>query len=641
MSLKTSEKAEARARALALDTELEMVALTFPKQKAEVTRERLDRVFREALEFKRDQIAHQQSKPPFDVEENRLINAAMEQVYGLFSRTGSLHVSETQWERTLGDPTITESEKSLFLRLAREYRFETPDVALPPLPDGQRQRYPVDPRFVLLALKNAGLKDTRENRTIVASVMASAYRQAFRQANEDLLGGLGEVLPEDMIGDLVPSPAPEPTAHPPAPAAGLEINTAQPPRDVSTKRTYREYQTFDPDLIDLKMSEVAKVAIETLSSSGDWQASAQRNAKVIADIFIEENGDLLMSEVETKHVRAVRARLDVMPTVWGKCREDRAGGMKAIFARGEALKSKRDAAQSDAERDALPKVGFEATTINRHMLTLKQLFDFVRDLEDGEGVNTHVKPRASFAKVTLKDRRKRNTRKPVPAAHELHKLLSSPLHLGCASPEDRFRPGDVVIHDGGYWMPLILAIYGSRSNEFCTLPLTHVYDKEPIPFFRIREGNTQKVKTAATNRDLPVSPLLIGLGFFDYVEALRKKGETRLFPELNLTGEPARKVFMDDVFKPLMLHAFPNGTSAKMCDKDIDTQSIRKFLTTYLRKAEPKIDKGIRQAFFGHQRETTLEGIYEDDPSVEELLPCVLRSQELIKHLQAFPLRLR
>jgi hypothetical protein len=102
-----------------------------------------------------------------------------------------------------------------------------------------------------------------------------------------------------------------------------------------------------------------------------------------------------------------------------------------------------------------------------------------------------------------------------------------------------------------------------------------------------------------------------------------------------------RKAFSDRIFVPLLDYHFPEGTSAQMGDKDIDTQSIRKIVATQLRKGEPKIDLGVRQYFFGHAKITTIEETYEDDPSFEELIVCVLKTQKLIDHINPFPLRLR
>ncbi len=119
------------------------------------------------------------------------------------------------------------------------------------------------------------------------------------------------------------------------------------------------------------------------------------------------------------------------------------------------------------------------------------------------------------------------------------------------------------------------------------------------------------------------------------------RGEYWLFPEFNTTKAPARKRFREEIFVPLRRAHFPNGTSSILDGKDIDTQSLRKFAMTYLRKGKPNIQLGIRQAFFGHERPTTMEGTYEDDPTVDELLPCVERMQTLIDHLKPFPLQLR
>lgn len=394
-------------------------------------------------------------------------------------------------------------------------------------------------------------------------------------------------------------------------------------------------------LIDLSVSELCDLAIPEKTGSLAWGDSAQRNARLIANIFIAINGDLFMSQIEQRHLLAVRAHLDIMPAVWGKSAADKKGGFPAVFERGKTLAAIWKADPVAATMNNTPKAGLTVTTFNRHILTLKQLFDIATDQQDADGVRTHIAPTVSFRGLARKEHRRKNALKPVPTREELTLLLKSPLHMGCAGPDDRFTPGPIIIHDSGYWMPLILAVYGPRSNEFCQMPLSHAIDNASVPYFRIREWAAQSVKTPATNRDLPIAPMLIELGFLDYVKALHERGEWWLFPELNKTKEKPRKVFMDDVFAPLLEATFPNGTSVKIFDKDIDTQSIRKFLTTFLKREKPQIELSYRQYFFGHERKTTLEGTYEGDPTIEELLPCVIRTQQLIAHLRPFPLRLR
>ncbi|NCP44494.1 MAG: hypothetical protein GW822_13835 [Sphingomonadales bacterium] len=315
--------------------------------------------------------------------------------------------------------------------------------------------------------------------------------------------------------------------------------------------------------------------------------------------------------------------------------------MRAVFARGETLSAQWTKDARKATEDKLPKVGFSPTTHNRHLNTLKQLFDFARDLEDGHGKHTHIYPNVSFNNLNKKDHRKKNKRLPVPKEEEVLKLLSGPIYTGCRSQRERFEPGTDIIHDSFYWGPLLLIVHGNRSNEFFQMPLKNVFEDEAVPYVHVRTSVDQRIKTGNSDRSLPIAPKLIELGFLNYVKELKAKGAYWLFPELNTTKVPARKRFLELVFKPLLAHHFPNGTSVTIADKDIDTRSFRKFASSYLRKGKPKIELGIRQAFFGHARTTTLEGIYEDDPTLDELMPCVIRLQSLIASIETHPLRLR
>lgn len=63
ISLKTSDKAEARSRALALEMELKMVALRLPPKDAGHSPAQWGAIYKEALEVKRDDIARLQSRP--------------------------------------------------------------------------------------------------------------------------------------------------------------------------------------------------------------------------------------------------------------------------------------------------------------------------------------------------------------------------------------------------------------------------------------------------------------------------------------------------------------------------------------------------------------------------------------------------
>ena len=667
ISLKTSDKAEAKRRAAALELELEMIAVKFPRQEGRPNPGQLRAVFKEALEYKRDQIAYHQIRPPFDDDRHRLANRSYGKLYSLIAQTNN-GGSSKPWEAALADPQLDDEERE-FLRYLFQYHAHVPtsedawreiqNSFLSSGLSGDDERFTapngrpaIAPRFIARLMDNANIEANPENTQTVQAVMAAAYRAAFVEANT----ALGEADAEANCG---PSPLTllallggSPTAafgKNNSPPSKAPIDEAEVPGDLikpgpvaGPLPVARSVDQAEPGgLVDLRMSELSALAIQENKRAGDWSESAQRNAKVIADIFAAENGDLLMSEIERRHLIALDNRLKIMPTIWGKNREDRGGGLEAVFARGEQLAAAWNKDHRKAAEDGIAKVGLSPATYNRHINTLKQLFHFVRNLEDADGKPTHVYPNVSFHKLRQKDKRKKNKRKPVPHIQELRALVSGPIFTGCKGPNARFLPGKQVIHDGAYWMPLLLVIYGPRSNEFCQMPLANVVDRAPVPYFRIRQTLDQNIKTVATDRDLPIGRKLRELGFLDYVKALRDRKEHWLFPEYNQTRAPARKVFRDRLFLPLLQHHFPEGTSNILDGKDIDTQSLRKFAPTYLRKGLPKIELGLRQAYLGHERPTTTEGTYEDDPTAEELLPCAEKMETLLDHLTSWPLNLQ
>jgi hypothetical protein len=669
ISLKTADRLEARRRGLALDVELEMVAVTMPERADQLDAKQLASIYQEALRFKIEQIERIQSRPPFDDHLHAASNKAYALLFGAIARSGTFpEIGTPDADRLLQDPGLSSSEQEVLNEILQVHAPSRSTEALEAVASASRQAtgkdeasarpalgYPIiAPRFISNYLANAGLPETPENRRIALAIAASAYGDACNQAHAVLQkhidDGRDSVMPSVLARLIFGNQNITSTANSFTNSDKEAVLPNAKDQDAEQGRLMA-YPSALPtacasaspsdSLIDLAISEVCEMAVREMAGTGAWRDSAQRNAKVITMLFIAVNGDLRMSEINRTHLVALNNRLKTMPTIWGKCREDREGGIAAVFRRGDELAARWAANPDRAKQEKLPKVGLAAATHNRHINTLGQLFKYVADLEDSDGNKTHVHPRVSFSNLTVTDKRRKNKRKPIPQDEELRKLLSGPLFSGCKGQDERFIPGPYVFHDGGYWVPLMLVVYGARSNELCQMPLMDVFEDAPIPYFFIREETGRKLKTESSTRWLPIAPKLIDLNFLEYVRALKKRGEYWLFPEFNQTRMPPRKAFSDRIFSKLLEYHFPDGTSGLFEYKDIDTQSIRKVVTTCLRQGEPKIDLGIRQYFIGHSRSTTIEEVYEDDPSLEELLPCVKKTQKLIAHIAAFPLRLR
>ncbi len=85
-----------------------------------------------------------------------------------------------------------------------------------------------------------------------------------------------------------------------------------------------------------------------------------------------------------------------------------------------------------------------------------------------------------------------------------------------------------------YWMPLLALYTGARQNELAQLTLKDIIEIDGVLAFDINDSELgQSVKTDAGFRQVPVHKALIDIGFHDYVESLRTKGESRLFPDLS------------------------------------------------------------------------------------------------------------
>ena len=85
-----------------------------------------------------------------------------------------------------------------------------------------------------------------------------------------------------------------------------------------------------------------------------------------------------------------------------------------------------------------------------------------------------------------------------------------------------------------YWPVWIGNYTGARVNEVAQLRLADFITVEGLPCFVITdEGAEQKLKNQDSKRIIPIHPKLIELGLLAYVEELRAKGESKLFPKLN------------------------------------------------------------------------------------------------------------
>jgi len=84
-----------------------------------------------------------------------------------------------------------------------------------------------------------------------------------------------------------------------------------------------------------------------------------------------------------------------------------------------------------------------------------------------------------------------------------------------------------------FWVPLLALYTGARQAELAQLTVRDIGEEDGFPFLSITNfGEGQHVKTKAGIRKVPISSRLQELGFLDYIDALRKRGDRSIFPDL-------------------------------------------------------------------------------------------------------------
>jgi len=133
--------------------------------------------------------------------------------------------------------------------------------------------------------------------------------------------------------------------------------------------------------------------------------------------------------------------------------------------------------------------------------------------------------------------RAKDKRLPFSAA-QLRLIFDAPLYRGCLDDQDGYAvPGTARPRRARFWIPLLALFAGLRMNEACQLEPSDVQTLEGIPCITVTprsvNGPSKRIKTAASERLVPVHPILVQLGFLDFVADAHEHRRGRLFHELS------------------------------------------------------------------------------------------------------------
>ena len=154
-------------------------------------------------------------------------------------------------------------------------------------------------------------------------------------------------------------------------------------------------------------------------------------------------------------------------------------------------------------------------------------------------VNEELLPRNPMRGLRLPDDvAKRDKRHPF-SDEQLRAIFNAPLYRGCLDGERGYaKPGSERPRNARYWVPLIALHTGMRLNEICQLDTADIREIESVPCFMVSEASLsgekdKSLKTGASERLIPLHPVLIECGILAFAEYQRREKQVKLFNDID------------------------------------------------------------------------------------------------------------
>ena len=191
--------------------------------------------------------------------------------------------------------------------------------------------------------------------------------------------------------------------------------------------------------------------------------------------------------------------------------------------------SLREASERAREKGGIELIS--AANANVHLANFSSFLNWA--------VNEELLPRNPMRGLRLPDDvAKRDKRHPF-SDEQLRAIFNAPLYRGCLDGERGYaKTGLERPRNARFWVPLIALHTGMRLNEICQLDTADIREIESVHCIAVSEqslqGSSDKaLKTVASERLIPIHPMLISSGLLAFVMQRRQSGQTKLFEEID------------------------------------------------------------------------------------------------------------
>lgn len=244
------------------------------------------------------------------------------------------------------------------------------------------------------------------------------------------------------------------------------------------------------------------------------------------------------------------------------------------YVRKEAI-AWRDSLLHDQSKPLHPK------TVNKKLALLRAVIQVAID-DEMEGLNEQ-----SFNPFRNTEVEEPKGAKPRIAysIEQLNALMASPVFAEGARPI-------AGRGEAAYWLPLLALYTGARLEELGQLRIEDVQTLQDVPFLFLRP-EAGSIKTGEERR-VPLHPEVLRLGFLEYIEKVKQKGELVVFPLLDVSSRGKRTVMWGKWYGRYLRETL------KIEDPRITFHSFRHTFKDACREAG--ITEEVHDALTGHKR---------------------------------------
>ncbi len=241
-----------------------------------------------------------------------------------------------------------------------------------------------------------------------------------------------------------------------------------------------------------KLSELVDEFI--LEARVNWSDKTESSFRASFDLMLEVVGDIPSSQFDFASARQFKAVLMKLPAHRSKMR-----GLQGLSV-DELISG-----------DYGPTLA--AKTINQHLSLFSQFNTWA--------VRQGYLDKNYAQGLQLKEKKNDKDQREIFSPTDLGKIFNSQ-----AYQTRKFR------EPYQFWLPLLGLCTGARIEELCALHCEDVVEEDGVMCISINDQHGKKLKNKSAIRSIPLHAQLIDLGFLEFVEFRRQRGDVRLFPEL-------------------------------------------------------------------------------------------------------------